>query len=129
MAVIWIFARDLNAFLLGEEPALHLGIEVEKVKAYLLWAASMLTAAAVATSGLIGFVGLIIPHMVRLLLGPDHRILVPASALTGGIFLLWVDILARTALPPLELPLGLLTSLVGGPFFIYLLRKRKDALY
>ncbi|NLP17621.1 MAG: iron chelate uptake ABC transporter family permease subunit [Firmicutes bacterium] len=129
MAVIWVFARDLNAFLLGEEPALHLGIEVEAVKRYLLWAASMLTASAVATSGLIGFVGLVVPHVVRLLLGPDHRVLLPAVALTGGIFLVWVDILARTALPPLELPLGLLTSLVGGPFFIYLLRKRKHALY
>lgn len=129
MAVIRVFARDLNAFLLGEEPALHLGIEVEAVKRYLLWAASMLTAAAVATSGLIGFVGLVVPHVVRLLLGPDHRTLLPAAALTGGIFLVWVDILARTALAPLELPLGLLTSLVGGPFFIYLLRKRKHALY
>jgi iron complex transport system permease protein len=89
----------------------------------------MLTAVAVATSGLIGFVGLVVPHIVRLLFGPDHRILLPAAALSGGIFLVWVDTCARILLPPLELPVGLLTALIGGPFFLYLLRKRKHTLY
>lgn len=126
--VILFFARDLNALLLGEEPAQHLGIEVEKVKRYLILAASLLTATAVAISGLIGFIGLIIPHATRLVVGPDHRVLIPASAFTGAIFLLWIDTLARILLPPLELPVGLLTAFVGGPFFIYLLHKRKDNL-
>jgi iron complex transport system permease protein len=129
MFIVWIFARDLNVFLLGEEPAQLLGIEVEKTKKYLLWAASMLTAVAVATSGLIGFVGLVVPHVVRLLFGPDHRVLLPAAALSGAIFLVWVDTLARILLPPLEIPVGLLTALVGGPFFLYLLRKRNHTLY
>ncbi|HHY37174.1 MAG TPA: iron chelate uptake ABC transporter family permease subunit [Firmicutes bacterium] len=129
MFIIWLHARDLNALLLGEEPAQHLGIDVERTKKYLLWAASMLTAVAVATSGLIGFVGLVVPHVVRLLFGPDHRLLLPAAALSGAVFLVWVDTCARILLPPQELPVGILTALLGGPFFLYLLRKRKNTLY
>ncbi len=123
--VIYLHARFLNCMLLGEETATHLGIEVERVKKTLLAAASLLTAIAVATSGLIGFVGLIVPHVIRLLVGPDHRTLVPASALGGAILMVTADAVARTVLAPTELPVGLVTALGGAPFFIYLLRNRK----
>jgi iron complex transport system permease protein len=128
-AIIYIFARDMNVMLLGEEPAQHLGIEVETLKKIMMVSASLIAAAAVAVSGIIGFVGLIIPHMVRILVGPDHRILLPASALVGGIFLVWTDTLARTVVSPTEIPVGIITALFGGPFFIYLLRKRKKSMF
>ncbi len=117
------YARDLNLMLLGEETAHNLGVEVEKVKAVLLLVASVLTGAAVAASGMIGFVGLIVPHVARILVGPDHRRLVPVSVLSGAILLLGADILARTVLAPVELPLGVVTALFGAPFFIMLLRR------
>lgn len=118
-------SRDLNALLLGEEPARHLGVEVERVKAVLLVAASLLTAAAVATSGMIGFVGLVTPHVVRLIAGPDHRLLVPAAALGGAAFLVLADLAARSVLAPAEIQVGVITALVGAPFFIWLLRQTR----
>lgn len=118
-----LFTADLNALLLGEEAAAHLGVEVERRKFLLLALGSLLTAAAVSISGLIGFVGLVIPHVARLLLGPDHRTLLPASALIGALFLVLADLLARTLLAPQEIPVGILTALSGAPFFIYLLRR------
>lgn len=120
----WFFARDLNLLLLGDEEARHLGVEIQKTKRWLLIITSFTTAAAVSVSGIIGFVGLMVPHMVRLVLGPDHRVLLPFSFLTGGCFLLLVDTLARTVASPLEIPVGILTAILGGPFFLYLLRKR-----
>ena len=127
--LIFIYARELNAMLLGEEPAQHLGVEVERVKHRLLIAAALLTGACVSVSGLIGFVGLVIPHLVRMLFGPDHRILLPAVALFGAAFLLIADVLARVIIAPGELPVGIVTALVGGPFFIYLLRRQKNAMF
>jgi len=127
--VIFIYARELNAMLLGEEPAQHLGVEVEVVKRRLLIAAALLTGACVSVSGLIGFVGLVIPHIVRILIGPDHRILLPAVALTGASFLLIADALARVVIAPGELPVGIITALIGGPFFIYLLRRQKTTMF
>jgi iron complex transport system permease protein len=127
MAVAFVYSKDLNILLLGEDTAAHLGIDVERVKRILLAAASILTAAAVASAGLIGFVGLIIPHVVRLIIGPDNRWLLPASALTGGVFLLLADTLARVVISPTELPVGIVTALFGGPFFIYLLKKKKSS--
>ncbi|PKM78045.1 MAG: iron ABC transporter [Firmicutes bacterium HGW-Firmicutes-15] len=127
--VIFIYARELNAMLLGEEPAQHLGIEVERVKRRLLIAAALLTGACVSVSGLIGFVGLVIPHIVRMLFGPDHRTLLPAVALIGAAFLLVADVLARVVIAPGELPVGIVTALVGGPFFIYLLRRQKNSMF
>ena len=127
--IIYIFARDLNVMLLGEEPAQHLGIEVETLKKIIILSTSLITAAAVSVSGIIGFVGLIIPHAMRILVGPDHRILLPSSALVGGIFLVWADTLARTIISPIELPVGIITALFGAPFFIYLLRTRKRAMF
>ena len=116
------FAFRLNAFSLGEEGAAYLGIEVERDKMLVLALGSLLTAAAVSISGLIGFVGLVTPHAVRLSLGPDHRMLLPASALAGAIFVVIADLLARTILAPVEIPVGVITALIGAPFFLYLLR-------
>ncbi len=127
--VIFYYARELNAMLLGEEPAQHLGVDVERVKRRLLIAAALLTGACVSVSGLIGFVGLVIPHMVRMLWGNDYRVLLPAVALFGAAFLLIADVLARIVLAPGELPVGIVTALVGGPFFIYLLRRQKNAMF
>ena len=128
-AVILVYARELNALLLGEEPAQHLGIEVESVKTRLLVAAALLTGTCVAVSGQIGFVGLIVPHMVRMLFGADHRTLLPSAALLGASLLLIADTLARVIMAPGEIPVGIVTALVGGPFFIYLLRRQKSALF
>lgn len=116
------FAFHLNAFSLGEEGAASLGIEVEREKLLILSVGALLTAAAVSISGLVGFVGLVVPHAVRLGLGPDHRLLLPASALVGGAFLVVADLLARVVLAPMEIPVGTITAIVGAPFFIYLLR-------
>ncbi len=130
--LILFFARDLNAMLLGEESAQTLGINVENVKKILLVLAAFITAAAVSFAGTIGFVGLIIPHITRILVGPDHRILFPASALVGGIFLAWMDALIRfldMMLSIGEMPVGIITAFFGAPFFIYLLRKRKSGHY
>lgn len=126
--VLQLFARDLNALLLGEEPAQHLGIDVPILKKIILISASLLAGVSVAFAGTIGFVGLIIPHVTRLLVGPDHRVLLPASALIGAIFLLSSDILARTLLAPAEIPVGVITAFFGAPFFIYLLRTRRRGI-
>ena len=119
------FAFRLNAFALGEEGAAYLGIEVERDKILILALGSLLTAAAVSISGLIGFVGLVMPHAVRLRLGPDHRLLLPASALAGAAFVVIADLLARTLLAPIEIPVGIITALIGAPFFLYLLRRSR----
>ncbi len=123
-AAIFASSRELNALALGEEGARHLGLEPERLKRLLLGLCTLLVGAAVAFAGTIGFIGLIIPHLVRLVLGPDHRALLPAAALAGGVLLVWADALARTALRPAELPVGIITALVGAPFFLYLLRAR-----
>jgi len=125
--VIYFYARDLNILVLGEETSQHLGVEVEKVKRILLILSSLITAAAVSISGLIGFIGLIIPHLTRSLIGPDHRILLPTSTIVGAFFLVICDAVARVILSPVELPVGVITALSGGPFFIYLLRKKRES--
>jgi iron complex transport system permease protein len=119
-----LLASRLNLLALGEERAFYLGLRVEIFKAWALLTGALLAAAAVSVSGVIGFVGLMIPHIVRLLVGPDHKILLPASALVGAAFLIAADIAARTIMPPIELPIGILTALSGTPFFLWLLRKR-----
>ena len=118
-------ASRLNALSLGEEGAAYLGINVEREKLLVLGLGSLLTAAAVSMSGLVGFVGLVVPHAVRLVLGADHRLLLPASALTGAAFIVLADLLARTLLAPREIPLGVITAIIGAPFFIYLLRRHR----
>jgi iron complex transport system permease protein len=115
------FSRELNLMLLGDDRAGHLGLSVERFKFFALAVASLLTAAAVAVAGLIGFIGLMIPHMVRLTLGPDHRSLLPASLLGGAIALVLADLAARTVIAPVEIPVGVVTAVLGGPFFVWLL--------
>jgi iron complex transport system permease protein len=117
-------ARGLDLLALGEESASQLGVAVERTKRILLLATALMVGAAVSVSGLIGFVGLIVPHALRLLLGPDHRLLLPASALGGGAFLVGCDALSRALLPGRELPVGAVTALVGGPLFLVLLRRQ-----
>ena len=121
--VLLVYARDLNVLLLGEEEAHGLGVEVERTKRILLAVSSVVTAAAVAVTGVIGFVGLVVPHGMRLLVGPDHRILLPTSALAGASFLVATDTLARSG--PAEIPVGIVTAALGAPFFLYLLRSRE----
>ncbi len=126
---IIFYMKDLNIILLGEDNAQYLGVDVEKVKKILIVAASLVTASVVSVSGSIGFIGLVIPHIARMLIGPDHRKLIPLSGFLGGIFLLISDDLARSVLPPLEIPVGIITALAGGPYFIYLLRKNKKKIW
>jgi len=114
---------------LDEEQAHQLGINVEKVKLILLAAATLITAAAVSFVGTIGFVGIIIPHIVRLMWGPDHRLLLPMSVLTGAIFMVVTDLVSRTILAPAEVPVGIITAFCGVPFFLYLLRRKKMSVF
>lgn len=122
---LYFFSRELNLLLFGETTAQNLGINVEKTKKIILILGSFTVASAVAVSGTIGFVGLIIPHSMRLVVGSDHKILLPASSLAGGIFMVFADTIARTVLSPGEIPVGIITALFGGPFFIYLLKSKK----
>jgi len=118
-----LYHRELDLMLLGDERAGQLGVSVERFKMIALASASLVVAGAVSVSGLIGFVGLMTPHMVRRVLGPHHRLLLPASALTGAVLLVVADLVARTVIAPVELPVGIVTALAGGPFFIWLLRR------
>ena len=127
LTATWFMSRELNILTQGEDNAFHLGVEVETAKKLLFVIASAMVAGAVAVAGMIGFVGLVVPHMMRMIVGPDHRVLIPASALGGAIFLIIADTLARTLLPPLEIPVGALTALVGSPYFVYLLRKKRHS--
>ena len=128
--VLSLFPREsksLNALLLGESEARHLGIDVQQVKRKLILLTTLGIGTAVAIGGMIGFVGLIVPHIVRLLIGPDHRWLLPVSALAGGVLLLLADTIARIIIAPTELPTGILTAILGAPFFIMLLvQKRRE---
>lgn len=121
-------APSLNLLTLGEEAARSLGVEVEAVKKAVFFTSALLTGAVVSVSGMIGFIGMVIPHAIRMTAGADHRLLFPASALVGGMFLMAADTVARTLLAPGEVPVGVVTALAGGPFFIYLLMARKGAL-
>ena len=123
--VMFLHARDLNVMLAGEDTALQLGINVKKTRMAMLLAASLVTASAVSMSGIIGFVGLIIPHIARMLFGSDNRLLLPASLLFGGAFLIVADAIARTVIAPSELPVGVITALCGAPYFAYLMKRSK----
>ncbi|MCI0605564.1 iron ABC transporter permease [bacterium] len=127
--IMYIHARPLNILLFDEEQAQQLGIHVERVKVIVIVAATLTTAAAVAFSGLIGFVGLIVPHAARFLIGPDHRRLLPLASLFGAGFLMLADLIARTIHAPEEVPLGIVTAFVGAPFFLYMLRRAKHAAF
>lgn len=129
LAVIVFYLKDLNILLLGEESAAHLGLNVERTKIILLGAASLMTASVVSVSGSIGFIGLVVPHIARMIIGPDHRRLIPLAALFGASFLLIADTAARTVMAPMELPVGIITALAGGPYFIYLLRNKSKNIW
>ncbi|MFC1988133.1 FecCD family ABC transporter permease [Chloroflexota bacterium] len=129
VAIILLYARSLNVMQLDEEQAQQLGVNVGRVKLILLATATLITAAAVSFVGTIGFVGIIIPHAVRLVWGPDHRFLLPLSVLTGAVFMILADLIARTALAPTEVPIGVITAVCGAPFFLYLLRRKKRAVF
>jgi len=122
---IFVLSQDLNAISIGEEEAIHLGIEIETVKKILLLITSLITGALVSVTGMIGFVGLIIPHMMRFVVGPNHKILIPATCLGGATFLVLCDTLSRTLFPPVEIPIGVITSLVGACVFIILLKRKQ----
>ena len=124
-----LLARDLNLLVMGDETARSLGVPVARSRGLLIVAGSLMAAAAVAVSGLIGFVGLVVPHLMRLLTGPDHRRLIPAAALAGGFTLLLADTLARSIAVPAEIPVGIVTAALGAPFFLYLLRRHRKRTF
>jgi iron complex transport system permease protein len=123
--ILFYHYRELNALALGEDAADHIGVDVKKGKRFILIGASLLTGAAVAVSGSIGFVGLVIPHLVRLVTGPNHRHVLPISMLIGGAFLILADLMARTMIAPKELPIGVITALIGAPVFALLLIRER----
>ena len=122
--VIYFFSRHLNLMVGGEESALHMGVDVEPLKWISFIGISLITGVVVSFSGIIGFVGLIVPHVMRMFLGSDHRLLIPAAALGGAAFLIAADTVARTVISPSELPVGVVTAFLGAPFFVYLLKQR-----
>ena len=126
-ALVWARARHLDTLLFGDEAAAALGVDVRRLRAVLLVVACLLTAVVIAVAGGIGFVGLLVPHAVRMLVGPGHRVVVPLAAVVGGTFLVLVDVAARTVDAPNELPLGIFTAALGAPFFLWLLRARRTA--
>jgi iron complex transport system permease protein len=128
MSALWLLSRPLDALACGDEIAQTIGLSLPKARGVVVVAASLVTAAAVASGGVIGFVGLVSPHIARLLFGATHRRLIPASALTGALLTLLADDLARTIMAPLELPVGIITSLLGGVFFLYLLKTRQHEI-
>ena len=126
IGAIYTTAADLNLLMAGEQEALHLGVDVTRVKIVVYLGASILTGVAVAVSGAIGYVGLLVPHLIRIIFGSDYRVLIPATALGGAIAVVLADTLARTLVSPIELPVGAMTAMVGAPMFIYLLRRRVE---
>jgi iron complex transport system permease protein len=128
-ALLWAYAHRLNVLQLDDEQAQQLGVPVERTRLALIVVTSVVTATAVAVSGVIGFVGLIVPHAVRLIWGPDHRFLLPMSGLCGAAFLILADGAARSLLPAAELPVGVVTAFCGAPFFLYLLRQKKRSVF
>jgi iron complex transport system permease protein len=129
LAISSCYMKDLNLISLGDERASQLGVHIDRVKIILLVLASLMAAAAVSVSGIIGFVGLITPHILRIIVGPNHKILYPTSAIAGGIVLLMSDTIARTILSPREIPVGIITSIIGVPFFLYLLIRSKKQIF
>jgi len=128
VSIFVFFSKELNVILMGEETAQNLGIDVEIIRKLLLGVASIVSAAVVAVSGIIGFVGLIVPHAMRMIVGPDHKMLFPYTIISGAIFMIVADTISRIALNPTEIPIGVITSLIGAPYFIFLLVKNKKIL-
>ena len=122
---IYLFSQDLNAISLGEEEAIHLGIDIETVKLILIMITALISASLVCICGIIGFVGLIVPHMMRLVVGPNHKILIPMTIIAAAIFMVTCDIISRSVFPPLEIPIGVITAIIGAPIFIFLLKSKQ----
>lgn len=123
IALIFVFAQDMDAIGMGEEEAMHLGVDATRVKKILIFLAALITACLICICGIIGFVGLIIPHMMRLVVGPKHRILIPFSCVAASVFMIVCDVISRTMFAPIEIPVGVVTALIGTPVFIILLKK------
>ncbi|MDD5408705.1 MAG: iron ABC transporter permease [Candidatus Omnitrophica bacterium] len=122
---IYLFAQDLNAISMGEEEAIHLGINTQAIKKILILITAIITASLICICGIIGFVGLIVPHMMRLVVGPNHKLLIPVTCLAASIFVVLCDLLSRTLFAPVEIPIGVITAIIGAPVFIILLKKGK----
>lgn len=127
--IIWIYSRELNIMLMGEESAQMLGVDIEKIKIKLFLIVSIIVSTTVSITGIIGFVGLIVPHTVRIIVGANNKVLIPISAVSGGIFMIISDTIARTIVNPTELPVGAVTALFGAPYFIYLISKNKKKVF
>ena len=125
ICVIYLFAQDLNAISIGEEEAVHLGIDTQNIKKILILITALITASLICICGIIGFVGLIVPHMMRLIVGPNHKILIPTTCLAASVFIILCDLLSRTLFSPIEIPIGVITAIIGAPVFIILLKKGK----
>ena len=125
IGVIYLFAQDLNAISIGEEEAMHLGIDTQSIKKILILITALITASLICICGIIGFVGLIVPHMMRLIVGPNHKILIPTTCLAASVFIILCDLLSRTLFSPVEIPIGVITAVIGAPVFIILLKKGK----
>ena len=125
ISAIYLFSQDLNAISLGEEEAMHLGINIETVKLTLIIITALISASLVCVCGIIGFVGLIVPHMMRLVAGPNHKILIPTTIIAAAIFMVACDIISRSVFPPLEIPIGVITAIIGAPIFIFLLKSKQ----
>ena len=126
IVLIFVLSQDLNAISIGEEEAIHLGINIEATKKWLFFITSLITASLICICGTIGFVGLIIPHMTRLIIGPNHKLLIPASCLLASAFLVICDVISRTMFRPLEIPIGVITAIIGAPIFIILLKRSQQ---
>ncbi|MDD5432090.1 MAG: iron ABC transporter permease [Candidatus Omnitrophica bacterium] len=124
IAAIYFFAQDLNAISMGEEEAMHLGIDAQNIKKILILITALITASLICICGIIGFVGLIVPHMMRRVVGPNHKVLIPITCLAAAIFMVVCDLLSRTIFAPIEIPIGVITAIIGTPVFVVLLKKR-----
>ncbi len=125
ICVVYFFAQDLNAISMGEEEAMHLGIDTQNIKKILILTTALITASLICICGIIGFVGLIVPHMMRLVAGPNHKVLIPTTCLAASVFMVFCDLLSRTLFSPVEIPIGVITAIIGTPVFIILLKKGK----
>jgi len=125
IVAIYVFAQDLNAISIGEEDAVHLGIDAQRIKKILILITALITASLICICGIIGFVGLIVPHMMRLVVGPNHKTLIPATCLAASVFMVGCDVFSRTLFAPVEIPIGVITAIIGAPVFIILLKKGK----
>jgi iron complex transport system permease protein len=125
VCAVYLFAQDLNAISMGEEEAMHLGIDAQNIKKILILITALITASLICICGIIGFVGLIVPHMMRLVVGPNHKVLIPTTCLAASVFMILCDLLSRTLFSPVEIPIGVITAIIGAPVFIILLKKGK----